>query len=133
MSQSPIFTKTYDLLLWLIPRTTTFPREQRFVLARHIQDVALRFQECLIEAGTLPKESRQAKLNWLNKADVELTKLRFHLRLCRDLQLLDAGQHQHVSRMLDEIGRLLGGWFKALGSASQKQEARRLIDSLPGA
>jgi cytosine/adenosine deaminase-related metal-dependent hydrolase len=121
MSQSPIFVRTYDLLLWLIPRTTTFPREQRFVLARHVQDVALRFQEYLIEAGTLPKKDRQGKVAYLNKADVELTKLRFHLRLCRDLKLLDPGQHRHVSQMVDEIGRLLGGWFKALGSASQKQ------------
>lgn len=126
MSQSPIFAKTYDLLLWLIPRTTTFPREQRFVLARQVQEVALRFQECLIEAGTLPQERRQAKLEWLNRAEVELTKLRFHLRLCRDLNLLDAGQHQHASRMLDEIGRLLGGWFKALGSASPKQTITEL-------
>lgn len=121
MSQSPIFVKTYDLLLWLIPRTTTFPREQRFVLARHTQDIALRFQEYLIEAGTLPQSNRQAKLSCLNKADVELTKLRFHLRLCRDLELLEPGQHRHASQMLDEIGRLLGGWLKALGSISQKQ------------
>jgi len=121
MSQSPIFVKTYDLLLWLIPRTTTFPREQRFVLARHVQDIALRFQEHLIEAGTLPKENRGGKLACLNQADVELTKLRFHLRLCHDLKLLDPGQHRHVSRMVDEIGRLLGGWFKSLGSASQQQ------------
>lgn len=121
MSQSPIFVKTYDLLLWLIPRTTKFPREQRFVLARHLQDVALCFQEYLIEVGTLPGASRNSKLALLNKADIELTKLRFHLRLCRDLNLLDAGQHQHISRMVDEIGRLLGGWFKALGSNSQKQ------------
>jgi hypothetical protein len=121
VSQSPIFVKTYDLLLWLIPRTTTFPREQRFVLARHVQDIALHFQEYLIEAATLPKESQQAKLVLLNKADIELTKLRFQLRLCHDLKLLDSGQHRHVSQMVDEIGRLLGGWFKALGSVSQKQ------------
>ena len=121
MSQSPIFVKTYDLLLWLIPRTTKFPREQRFVLARYIQDTTLRFQEYLIEAGTLPQASKRDKLAYLNRADVELTKLRFHLRLCRDLELLNPGQHQHVSRMVDEIGRLLGGWFKALGSVSHKQ------------
>ena len=121
MSQLPIFVKTYDLLLWLIPRTTTFPREQRFVMARHVQDVALRFQEYLIEAATLSQRNRQGKLACLNKADVELTKLRFHLRLCRDLRLLDSGQHRHVSQMVDEIGRLLGGWFKALNSTSQKQ------------
>ncbi len=121
MSQSPIFAKTYDLLLWLIPRTTKFPREQRFVMARYAQDTALHFQEYLIEAGTLPKANKRDKLAYLNKADVELTKLRFHLRLCRDLKLLDSGQHRHVSRMVDEIGRLLGGWFKSLGSVSQKQ------------
>lgn len=121
MSQSPIFVKTYDLLLWLIPRTTKFPREQRFVLARYVQDAALHFQEYLIEAATLPANNRRDKLVRLNRADVELTKLRFHLRLCHDLTLFDSGQHRHVSQMVDEIGRLLGGWFKALGSRSQPQ------------
>lgn len=118
MSQSPIFVKTYDLLLWLLPATTKFPREQRFVMARQVQMVALRFQEYLIEAATLPKDKRQIKLERLTQAEVELTKLRFHLRLCRDLKLLEVGQHQHVSQMLDEIGRLLGGWFKSLGGVS---------------
>ena len=51
MNQSPIFTRTYDLLLWLIPRTTKFPREQRFVLGKAVQETALRFQEALIEAA----------------------------------------------------------------------------------
>jgi hypothetical protein len=46
--------------------------------------------------------------------------------MCRDLNLLDSGQHQHVSRMLDEIGRLLGGWFKALGSTSSQQAIAEL-------
>ncbi len=127
MSQSPIFVKSYDLLLWLIPRTTKFPREQRFVMARYVQKTALRFQEYLIEAGSLPQKERAQKLAWLNKSDVELTKLRFYLRLCRELELFDAGQHQHVSQMVAEIGRLLGGWFRALGSRS----ARHPIPELP--
>jgi hypothetical protein len=121
VKESPIFAKTYDLLLWLIPQTTTFPREQRFVLARRVQDVALTFQECLIEASALAKDNRRGKLACLAKADMELTKLRFHLRLCRDLELLNPGQHQHVSQMLDEVGRLLGGWVRALGGASSPQ------------
>jgi four helix bundle protein len=127
VSQSPIFVKSYDLLLWLIPRTTTFPREQRFVMARRVQETALSFQEYLIEAASLPNQKQQLKLEYLNKADVELTKLRFHLRLCHDLKLLDSGQHRHVSQMVDEIGRLLGGWFKALGGVSHKQ----IIPDLP--
>jgi four helix bundle protein len=112
MNQSPIFVKTYDLLQWLIPRTTKFPREQRFVMAQRLQTVALDFQECLIEAASL--DSRPAKKATLSQADITLTKLRFHLRLCRDLALLDQSQHHHVSQMVDEIGRLLGGWLKTV-------------------
>ena len=51
MQESPIFAKTYDLLLWLMQATSKFPREQRFVMAKAVQETALRFQERLIEAG----------------------------------------------------------------------------------
>ncbi len=109
MQQSPIFSKTYDLLVWLIPTTTKFPREQRFVLARHVQEVALRFQEDLIEAG-LGRGRGQTRS--LARADVSLTKLRFYLRLCKDLGLITSRHCGHVAAMVTEIGRLLGGWRK---------------------
>jgi len=127
VSQSPLFAKTYDLVLWLVQKTTRFPREHRFVTARFLQEAALRFQEQIIEAAALPKQDRAGKLARLIKADVELTKLRFYLRLCRDLGLLDPGPHRHASQMVDEVGRLLGGWFKALGRPYQSQA----IDGLP--
>jgi len=31
--QSPLFVKTYDFLLWLIPLTLKFPKSQRFLPA----------------------------------------------------------------------------------------------------
>jgi hypothetical protein len=40
-----IFTRTYDLLSWLIPRTLDFPRAQRFVVTQRLQDAVLDFQE----------------------------------------------------------------------------------------
>lgn len=112
MKESPIFTRTYDLLLWLLPATIRFPRQQRFVLAEALQRTALDFQEWLIEAN-LAGETRPA----LRQADVSLTKLRFYLRLCRDLELLSLGQYEHVGRMVSEIGRLLGGWMKSSQAA----------------
>ncbi len=107
MKESPIFTRTYDLLRWLIPMTVKFPRQQRFVLARSLQQTALQFQEELIEAAYSAEPASKLK-----QADVTLTKLRFYLRLCRDLELLSLGQYAHVSRMVSEVGRLLGGWQK---------------------
>lgn len=31
-----IFTRTYDLLTWLIPATLNFPRTQRFVVTKYL-------------------------------------------------------------------------------------------------
>jgi hypothetical protein len=41
---------------------------------------------------------------------VELSELRLCLRLSHDLAMLDLRGYEHVSRLLDEVGRLLGGW-----------------------
>lgn len=112
MKESPIFAKTYDLLHWLIPATIKFPREHRFVLATAVQQTTLRFQECIIEAARA-RDPRPG----LQQADTDLTKLRIYLRLCRDLKLLSPGQYEHVARMVNEVGRLLGGWIKTEGEA----------------
>jgi hypothetical protein len=109
MKESPIFSRTYDLLRWLLPQTVKFPRQQRFVMAVSVQRTALQFQEELIEAAYSDQPAPG-----LRRADVTLTKLRLYLRLCRDLELLTPGQYAHVTRMVTEIGRLLGGWRKSI-------------------
>ena len=111
MRQSPIFTKTYDLLVWLVPATTKFPREQRFVMAKAVQEAALRFHEHLIEAGLAQDKARRRALA---QADVDLTKLRFYLRLCQDLKLITPRQYRHAAEMVTEVGRLLGGWRQSI-------------------
>ena len=111
MQESPIFTRTYDLLKWLIPATLKFPKSQRFVMAERVRDTALDFQDLLIAAVF-----SQDKAPILAQADIELQKLRVHLRLCFDFKLISADQYEHVSRMVVEIGRLLGGWRKKAGT-----------------
>lgn len=113
MQESPLFAKTYDLLLWLMQATTKFPREQRFVMARAVQETALRFQERLIEAGV---GRGRARSRALAQADIELTKLRFYLRLCKDMELLKLNQYRHAAEMVSEVGRLLGGWRKMVSN-----------------
>lgn len=104
-----IFTRTYDLLIWLLPRTEKFPRSQRFVVTKRLQDAALDFQETIFWANSADGRGR---LNYLRAADVHLDKLRLYLRLAHDFGWLSSGQYAHVSRMVDEIGRLLGGWIR---------------------
>ena len=108
MSESPIFSKTYDLIHWLIPKTTKYAREYRFSLALPIQEHAFALQRHLVEAVKASGQREEAQS--LRAADVELTLLRYKIRLSRDLNLLQLGAYEHVSKLIDEVGRLLGGW-----------------------
>jgi len=108
MRQSPIFLKHYDLMAWLIPCTLAFPKSQRGVLARQVQTELFRINEWLVEAGTA-----EDPLSALAEADKSLIRLRTYLRLCRDLKLLSVGQYEHGSRLVAEVGKLLGGWIRS--------------------
>lgn len=117
MKQSPIFSKTYDLVAWLLPLTVKFPRQQRFVMANALQREAFRFQELLIEAVHQTEADTS-----LRAADAELDKLRTHLRMSLDLKLIRPGQYEHAARMTTEIGRLLGGWKSSLATRDQRRK-----------
>jgi four helix bundle protein len=110
MKATPIFTKTYDLLTWLVPKTLDFPRSQRFVVTQRLQDAVLDFQEHILEAHHCRGRARLAKLH---EADTDLDKVRLYLRLAVRWDWLSESQYQHVSAMVREIGKLLGGWIKS--------------------
>jgi four helix bundle protein len=104
-----IFTRTYNLLVWLLPRAAKFPKAQRFVVTKRLQDAALDFQEAIFDANV---HSGRDRLAYLQQADAHLNKLRLYLRLVHDWGWLTDGQYRHVSKMVAEVGRLLGGWLK---------------------
>lgn len=108
--QSPIFVKTYDFLLWLIPLTLKFPKSQRFLLAERLSKMALDFYDLILEAVQEPKHRSEN----LHLADKLLSKIRLYLRLSHDLKCINLGQYEHAARRMDEIGRLLGGWIKKI-------------------
>ena len=105
--ESPIFVKSYDLLRWLLPATLKFPKSQRFVLAKQIQETAFSFYDALVQAG-----KRIAVAESLHTADVALERLRLYIRLAKDLGFFGPGPSEHVVRQMAEIGRLLGAWIK---------------------
>jgi four helix bundle protein len=109
MATTPIFTKTFDFLTWLLTATNHFPRSQRFVVTKRLLDAALDFQEVLVEANSLRGRARLARLDL---ADAELEKVRIYLRLASRWAWLTPGQYKHAARQVTEIGRLLGGWKK---------------------
>jgi hypothetical protein len=107
-----VFTRCYDLLAWLMPKAEKFPRAYRYSVTRRLMDAALDLQEALFEA----QSQRQAqRLEALRAADAALSRLRLYLRLAHQWHWLNPGQYEHVSGMVAEIGRLVGGWIKQTG------------------
>lgn len=113
-SEYIIFPKAHDLVLWLLQATQNFPRNQRFVMAKRVQDAALDFHDTLIEARKAPAAERERALL---RADVALETLRLHLRLCQELHLLTPQQYGYVSGLVVEVGKLLGAWRQGKGKA----------------
>jgi hypothetical protein len=101
--------RLFDLLAWLVPRSQSFPRPFRHTVTQRMMDAALDAREAVLEAQTRRAEARVAALR---SADVALGRLRLYLRLAHHWRWLSDGQYRHVSEMVAEIGRLLGGWLK---------------------
>lgn len=100
--------KMFQFLLWLIPAVEKFPRAQKFLLGDRIQTAALDVMEHLIEAAF-----SHDKLAILNRANLQLEKLRCLFRLAFELKLMDLRRYEFAARALDEVGRMVGGWRKA--------------------
>lgn len=102
-----IFTRTFDFLTWLLPRSNDFPRVHRHSFTRRLLDAAFDLRERLEEAALRKGAARRERLAL---ADEALAKVRMYLRLAAKWGWLSPGQYRHVSEMVSEIGRLLGGW-----------------------
>jgi len=108
--EMPIFTRSFDLLSWLLPAVNHFPRSHRHSFTRRLLDAAFDLRERLEEAHLRHGKARGASLQ---AADEALARLRVYLRLAGRWGWLSDGQYGHVAEMVAEVGRLLGGWRKA--------------------
>lgn len=76
----------HELLHWLIPQVDKFPRVRRFTLGDRLESA---LQEVL-----------------------EATR---HLwRLCHEFQVIPTRSYEHGARLIDDLGRQLGGWLRSL-------------------
>ena len=103
-----VIPKTYDLLAWMLPVVSKFPRDQKYLLGDRMQSGLMDIMGTLIEANYA--RDRGALLH---KANVDLEKFRFWVRLASDMHLLGRERYFFLAERVDEIGRMIGGWMAA--------------------
>jgi len=109
-------TKTYDFVLWLLPHLADFSRQHRFTLGDRLEEGALEILELLVEASY----SRD-KRDLLRRANLRLERLRYLIRLAKDLRLLSIKQYEFAIRALYTIGTEIGGWTKQQSKPQREQ------------
>ncbi|QQR79421.1 MAG: diversity-generating retroelement protein Avd [Deltaproteobacteria bacterium] len=107
MEEPLIITKAYDLILYLVPQIAKFPKQYRYSLGEKLEMMSLDFLMTLIEA----RYSKE-KIIVLKKANLSLEKLRYCIRLCKDLKLMSHHPYEIMTKRVHEIGLQLGGWIK---------------------
>ncbi len=106
---TPLFVKTYDLVLWIFPHSAKFPKPLRHTLTNRLEGTLLDFQGIIARANRL---RGPARLQAIDRADGLLDAIRFLVRLATDLHCLSARQYEFAAGKIVEIGRLLGAWRK---------------------
>ena len=131
MNESPLFSKFFDFMAWVIPMTVKFPKEHRFVLAESVQRVVLAAHEAVTRAGFTKDFTAIARE--LDQVALYLNLTRFYLRLAVHMTLITLKQHEFAAGSLAEIGRIVESW-KQKNSTNQKEaeekEAKKMV---PGA
>jgi len=88
-----------------------FPKNSKYTLGSKIDSLFLETIEQIIRASYSDK---MEKLAFLKAASTKLDLLKFFLQLAWEIKSLDNKKYILLSEKLNEIGKMLGGWIKAI-------------------
>ena len=122
--EATLDTKFIDFARQMNLYLNHFPKHERYGLSQQIRNVAYEMYGFIIES-----QKRYAKKTSLGNADITHEQLRMFLRLAfelgyfrfkdgslsadKDHEKTATHRYLAISRMVDELGRMLGGWIQA--------------------
>ena len=103
-----IFQKSYDLTVRIYKEVRNFPREYKYSLGKNLQNTVLDLIGGVIEAN-----SEENKTFTLKKVVQQVEKLRILVRICYSLNVIGGHKYEVLSKYIDEVGKMTGGWLKS--------------------
>lgn len=106
----PIIKKTSDLYKTFHDYRKIIPKQDRFTIYERSEQIIIDILELFFEAGYA---KGNIKVSILDKASIRLNILRFFIRTLKDVKSIDNKKYITLQEMIDEIGRMLGGWMRS--------------------
>lgn len=96
----------------MIPQLDKFPRVRRFTLGERLETGLLDVLTLLVEAAYTRHKAQP-----LTRANHLLEVVRHLWRLAHELQVIATRQYEHGAKLLDGLGRQIGGWLRSRDGA----------------
>jgi len=115
MADTPVvIQKAYEFNLWIVQKVGSFPKSYRFSIGDRLIDGVINLLMRLVDAAyTREKEPILTEVNQM------LNRLRYLLRMSKDLHLLTVDSYGFAAEKVEEIGRMVGGWRKATAAGAR--------------
>jgi len=108
----PILKKTYELYKAIHEYRKTIAKNDRSTIYKRSENLIVDMVEGLLEAGYTRGGN---KIPILENVSVKLNTLRFFTRMMKETKIIDLKKYANLQQMIDEIGRMLGGWIRSNG------------------
>src|SRR4030043_2436166 len=115
MEDLKIRQKCVDMIQYGYIALRQFPKSEKFTLASEMKNTMWRLLRHIVICN-----KRYYKKTTIQDLDAELDLLRTQVRLAKELKYLPFNKYEIWSRLLDEIGRMIGGWFKSLNKIGSR-------------
>jgi len=99
-----------------------FPKGSKYTLGNKIDSLFVGILELIFIAVYLPREH---KLPYIKKSIGKVDLLKFFLQISWEINSLENKKYIALSEPLNEIGRMLGGWYKQIDKQTQPQFDKR--------
>lgn len=106
----PILKKLHELYKIFLELRKLVPKADRHTIYERSEQTLLDTIELLFHAGYAKSNTKGIILE---KASVKLNLLRFLVRTMKETKILDMKKYIRLQELIDEIGRVLGGWIRS--------------------
>lgn len=115
-----VWEKAHGLVLEIYKLTAKFPNEERFRLTDQLCRAAASVPANIVEGQS--RQTTKEYVHFLYNARGSLEETRYHLRLAKDLKLLDSDRHAALETDCETGSKMLNGLIQSL----KRKEDRRI-------
>ncbi len=107
-----VWQKAHEIVLDIYKITKSFPSAEMYGLTSQLRRSAASIATNIVEG--YKRRSDKDFAHFLNMADGSLEETKYHILLAYDLKYMDKNNYESLSKLADEIGKMLYGFQKKL-------------------